>query len=473
MMRITNTMMADNVIRNINNNMQRLNDSQEENSTGEKIQQASEDPIAATKGLKYRSYIAQIEQYQSNATDATSWMTTTEDALSSLTKAVQQIRDLTSEASSDALSGSDYTDIASEISELEESTVEFLNTQYAGRYVFAGYNTDSAPYELTSTTITDSTTGEKTTVSQITFKGSYLSKYGVVSSDVSDSDLLSTYTSDTTGIYTSTGTQAIKYNTGYSSDTAVNVEGQNVSGTGADNLFNTINKLLLGLADKANGDTPSYKSVASTLSSSAAISASTTNQVTTSDTLATMAGKMSSAFMFGTSGDVSFTINGTSFTFASSDTLEDVVDTVNDADIGATLSYDTSSDKLVLTAADTTGSLTATDSSGTFAGTLLTTSGTSVTTTKFDIDDLLDDIDANLETISVATSGLGARMNYVETCTSRLATDYTTYTGLLSSTLDADLSVSTTEYATAQTIYDASLTVGAKVITKTLVDYLT
>ncbi|MBP2665918.1 MAG: flgL 1, partial [Firmicutes bacterium] len=93
--------------------------------------------------------------------------------------------------------------------------------------------------------------------------------------------------------------------------------------------------------------------------------------------------------------------------------------------------------------------------------------------TTFTLDGLLDEIDANLSAISTETSDLGARMNYVETCTSRLASDYTTYTGLLSSNIDSDISVATTEYATAQTIYDASLSVGAKVITKTLVDYLT
>lgn len=360
-MRITNTMMADSVIRNINNNMQRLNSAQEVTSTGEKIQQASEDPVTATKGLKYRSYIAKIEQYQANASDATSWMEVTEDALSSLTDVVQQIRDLTVEASSDALSDSDLSDIAAEISELQNSALELLNTQYAGRYIFGGYNTDSAPYELTTQTITDSSSGETTEVSLATFKGEYLSKYGMVSSDISDTDLLAAYAADSTEVYTSSGAQSIKYNTGYSSNTAVNVEGQDVSGTGAGNLFNTINKLTLAL----DGAT-SYKSVT-------------------------------------------------------------------------------------------------TDSAGT----------ATVTTTEFSIDEILDDLDSNLELISTSTASLGARMNYVETCTSRLASDYTTYTGLLSSTLDADLSVATTEYATAQTIYDASLTVGAKVIKETLVDYLT
>ena len=361
-MRITNSMMTQSVIRNINNNMQRLNEAQEETSTGVEIQEASDDPIAATKTLQYRSVIAKIEQYQSNATDATSWMEVTEDTLESLTDTVQQIRDMTSQASSDILDDTELEAISAEVSELKNTILELLNTQYADRYIFGGYATAEAPYTETTATYTDVATGETTTLSTISFKDGYLSLGGVVSTSADSTALLALYNANSANIYISTGSQEITYNTGYSSQTAVNVEGQDVTGTGTGNLFDTIDKLLLGL----DGET-SYQSV-----------------------------------------------------------------TV-DASTGVA----------------------------------------SVVTTEFTMDELLDEIDANLAEISTATSDLGARMNYVETCTSRLTSDYTTYTGLLSENIDSDISVATTEYATAQTIYDASLSVGAKVITKSLVDYLT
>ena len=366
MMRITNSMMTQSVIRNINDNMGRLSETQQEASTGLKIQEASDDPIAAAKTLKYRSVIAKIEQYQSNAADATSWMKVTENTLESLTDTVQQIRDLTSQASSDILDDTELDAISAEVSELKNTILELMNTQYAGRYIFGGYATDEAPFAETTASYTDETSGETTTLSTISFKNSYLSLGGVVSSSVDSAALLELYNANSTNMYTSNGSQKITYNTGYSSQTAVNVEGQDVTGTGTGtgtgNLFDTIDKLLLGL----EGET-SYQSV---------------------------------------------TVDAT-------------------------------------------------------------TGAVSVTTTEFSMDELLDEIDGNLATISTATSSLGARMNYVETCSSRLASDHTTYTGLLSENIDSDISEATTEYATAQTIYDASLAVGAKVITKSLVDYLT
>ena len=357
MIRITNNMMAQNTIRNINNNMQRLDSAQTKMSTQSEFQLASDDPIAATKALKYRNYVSTITQYQKNASDATSWMTVTDTALSSLNDIVQQARDLTVEASG-TLTDSDKSDIAEEISQLKSSALETLNSTYAGRYIFGGYSTGEAPYAEKSITV------GSTTLSAITFKGQYLSLGGAVSTSVDATDLSTFYDDAKTNneIYTSGTAQSIKYNTGYSSETAVNVEGQNVTGTGVVNLFDTLDKLLLGL----NGSTQ-YQTV---------------------------------------------------------------------------------------------------DSSGTVSTKTLSLSDST------SADSVLTDIDKNLSLISTATADLGARMNYVDTCTSRLANDNTTYTGLLSSVEDVDISKASVEESTAQTVYDASLTVGAKVISSTLVDYL-
>ena len=357
MMRITNNMMAQNTIRNITNNMLRLDAAQTKMATQSEFQHASDNPIAATKALKYRNYVSTITQYQKNASDATSWMTVTESALSSLNDIVQKARDLTVEASG-TLTDSDKTDIAAEISQIKSSALETLNSTYAGRYIFGGYLTNEAPYAEKSITVGSAT------LSTITFKGQYLSLGGAVGTSVDATELSSFYNNAKTNneIYTSVAAQNIKYSTGYSSETAVNVEGQNLTGTGVVSLFVSLDKLLLCL----NGATQ-YQTV---------------------------------------------------------------------------------------------------DSSGTVSAKTVSLSDSTST------DSVLSDIDKNLSLISMATADLGARMNYVDTCTSRLANDYMTYTGLLSSVEDVDISKASVEESTAQTVYDASLTVGAKVISTTLVDYL-
>ena len=150
MIRITNNMMAQNTIRYITNNMQRLSTAQTQMATESKIQLPSDDPIAATKALKYRNYVSTITQYQSNAADATSWMTVTSGVMSSLTDVVQQVRDLTVQAVNGANSTSDRDALQSEIDQLAleitaiSSTTAFgdtklLDSSFAGKSFQVGH----------------------------------------------------------------------------------------------------------------------------------------------------------------------------------------------------------------------------------------------------------------------------------------------------------------------------------------------
>ena len=92
-MRITNNMIVTNTIRNINASANRLNEASERMSTELKISLPSDDPVVATTTIKYRDYVAKIEEYQSNASAASSWQKTTDDALGELYDYVAAIKD--------------------------------------------------------------------------------------------------------------------------------------------------------------------------------------------------------------------------------------------------------------------------------------------------------------------------------------------------------------------------------------------
>ena len=81
-------------------------------------------------------------------------------------------------------------------------------------------------------------------------------------------------------------------------------------------------------------------------------------------------------------------------------------------------------------------------------------------------------VDTALSQISAVWADLGARENYASLAKNRLSDDATVYTTLMSNNEDVDIAEATTDVSTAQTVYDASLTVGAKAITKTLLDYI-
>ncbi|MHC1760380.1 MAG: flagellar filament capping protein FliD [Negativicutes bacterium] len=101
----------------------------------------------------------------------------------------------------------------------------------------------------------------------------------------------------------------------------------------------------------------------------------TSNRIDTSSTLAEISAQMDTAMTFDDDGNVTFSINGTSFTFSEDTTLEDVTSEVNESACGATLAYNELTDTLTLTS-DATGAgklLTAGDTGGTFISSLLGT----------------------------------------------------------------------------------------------------
>ncbi|CVK18238.1 MULTISPECIES: flagellar hook-associated protein FlgL [Sporomusa] len=351
-MRVTNNMMVANTVWNINKNMERLNKASQVSSTQSKIQLPSDDPIIATRAIKYRSYVANVEQYQKNVESAVSWQEVTNSALDGLTDVVQRLQELVTQASSDVLNDSNLADIKSEVLQLQQTAIDYLNTSYAGRYVFAGYDTDEPPYSLETVTI------GSTEVSMVNFKGNTLT--ATVDASVDDADITDYYTNN--AAYTDTGSdQKIFYNVGFGTSLAVNVEGQDVTGSGAGNLFDTISKILIGLD---GGD--SYKTAATD---------------------------------------------------------------------------------------PATGAVT-------------------IATTGFAMDDFLTDLSGNLNTILTAQTDLGARMKYAEMAQSRLASNLETYTALMSNNEDADIALASTDLTTAQSVYNASLSVGSIVMSKSLVDFL-
>jgi len=243
-MRISNSMLTNNALQNINKAANRLAAANERQSSQQKIQLASEDPVVATRAVTYRSYVSQIAQYQDNAKAATGWQKATDAALSDLSDVIQNVQELTGQAASDTLNDTDREGIKTSIETLRDQTLSIMNSTYAGRYIFGGYSTSEAPYESVSTTIGDS----------VTFKGDYVSLGGVVSADIEDADIISFYTTNVDAAYDSlSADQDINYNIGFSSEVTVNIEGQDVVGAGADsNLFDTLDKLILALGGDTN-----------------------------------------------------------------------------------------------------------------------------------------------------------------------------------------------------------------------------
>ena len=142
-MRITNQMMVNSSISNIQGNKSQLNDLSTQLSTQKKINKPSDDPIIAIRALRLRSSLDEVTQYLGkNIPDASSWLSVTHDALDESNKIIQDLYNYCVQGSTDSYSESERNTLAESLNKLVEAYYEQGNVDYAGRYVFTGHATD-------------------------------------------------------------------------------------------------------------------------------------------------------------------------------------------------------------------------------------------------------------------------------------------------------------------------------------------
>lgn len=144
-MRITNKMMTNSSLANIFKNKNVLNKLDEQYTTGKKIQRPSDDPIIAVRALKLRTNVSEINQYfEKNIPDAKAWMDVTESALKTINSILTSVNTYCTQGASDPFTSADRESIVQNLYELKEEIYKQGDTNYAGRYVFTGYKTDSS-----------------------------------------------------------------------------------------------------------------------------------------------------------------------------------------------------------------------------------------------------------------------------------------------------------------------------------------
>lgn len=142
-MRVTNTMMRNNSLLNMQKNKAAYNKYLQQYTTQKKIQRPSDDPTIAVRALKYRTTLVEIDQYLVNIKDATSWMDATETVLKDVDSVLQNMIEYFTQAANGTYESKERADIVSNLKQYSHYIYEQdANSDYAGRYLFTGYRTD-------------------------------------------------------------------------------------------------------------------------------------------------------------------------------------------------------------------------------------------------------------------------------------------------------------------------------------------
>lgn len=148
-MRVTQSMLSGNMLRNLSNSYSKMGELQNQITTGKKVNRPSDDPVVAMKGIALRSSLEKVEQFQRNLGEVHNLLDSSDDALDKVGSAMQRVNELMVQASSDTSTSDDRKKIESEIFQIQKHIQNIANTKVGDKYIFSGTKTTTPLYTTT------------------------------------------------------------------------------------------------------------------------------------------------------------------------------------------------------------------------------------------------------------------------------------------------------------------------------------
>lgn len=144
-MRITNSMITNSTMKNVSRSKTHVSDAENMLSSEKKITRPSDDPIVAIKALSLRASLSEINMYlKTNIPAAEAWMDVTEGAIDNMDGILSDVYKYCNQGASDEFTVTDRSAIIDALKQYKDAFYSQANTDYAGRYCFSGFRTDSS-----------------------------------------------------------------------------------------------------------------------------------------------------------------------------------------------------------------------------------------------------------------------------------------------------------------------------------------
>ncbi len=149
-MRISSNTIFSNAVANMDQQQVLINQTQQQISSGQRIQTAADDPVGAAQALIVTQTNAMNTQYMANGTAAQGTLSLASSALQSVTGLIQAIQSEVIQAGNGSYSNADRSSIATQLSSQLQQLVGLANsTDSSGNYLFSGFQTSTQPFANT------------------------------------------------------------------------------------------------------------------------------------------------------------------------------------------------------------------------------------------------------------------------------------------------------------------------------------
>jgi flagellin-like hook-associated protein FlgL len=150
-MRITNTILFNTTLANIQQYNARLLQTYTEASSGRRLHRPSDDPTSTRRVLDLRGALSSLEQFKGQRTVTTSLLEGTDTALQDVETLLLSAKGLALRGVNDTLGPGQRATLASEVGGLLHQAIALGNSDVNGRYLFAGQANDQPPFSAQAT----------------------------------------------------------------------------------------------------------------------------------------------------------------------------------------------------------------------------------------------------------------------------------------------------------------------------------
>lgn len=148
-MRVTDSMMSTSYLRNLARNQKNVQKYNNQLSSMKEVDKPSDNPLLVSQIMNTKTEIIENEQYHKTIKDAIDWTHIQDSALSSATDSLRRISTLIQSAANGTMNEEDRLAIKAEVESEVYTLTDALNTNYGGRFVFGGTETNTQPFHVT------------------------------------------------------------------------------------------------------------------------------------------------------------------------------------------------------------------------------------------------------------------------------------------------------------------------------------
>jgi flagellar hook-associated protein 3 len=252
----------------VQQSQQNLSTALQQLSTGLRVNQPSDDPVASASMVISLAQSANVDEYTTNVTTVSGQLQTSDNAIAAVITSLNSAITLATAAPTSTITAANRQAIAAQVAGVLQNVISQANSSYQGSFLFAGSASSAAPFVAASTAYTSQNgsltasspleAGSVTTVSDaatgqtFTYTAAAGDTVGDLESAVSAAVTAGTLSSGTSATINSSGELAISSATGLvASSTDSTLGSVSASGTALTNAYayvgdSTVNKVQVG-----------------------------------------------------------------------------------------------------------------------------------------------------------------------------------------------------------------------------------